>query len=260
MEDPPILFSVEDQVGKIHLNRPSVYNSFNREMALSLQEVLKQCKEDETVRSILLSGMGKAFCAGQDINELQAEDAPSLSNILTDHFNPVIMLIVNMDKPIIAAVNGVAAGAGANLALACDITIAAESASFIQAFCKIGLIPDSGGTFLLPRLVGWQRATALMMLGEAVSAKEAVNMGMIYKSYPNKSFNKEANAMAKKLAQMPTKALGLIKQALSYSYNSSIDKQLSIETELQSKASRTNDFKEGIQAFLEKRQAAFKGE
>ncbi len=259
MENESVLFSVEQNVGKIVLNRPDVYNSVNRSMAIRLQEVLKECKENSAIRAVYLTGTGKAFCAGQDINEILAEGA-SLSNIVTEHFNPIVKRIVELDKPVLGAVNGVAAGAGANIALACDITVAADSASFIQAFTNIGLIPDSGGTYFLPRLIGSQKAAALMMLGEKIGAKEAQAMGMIYQCFTSRSFEKSSWALAEKLAQMPTKALALTKKALAYSYNSDLDKQLSIEAELQSTASRTADFKEGIQAFTEKRPPLFKGE
>lgn len=229
-------------------------------MALEVQEALKICEKDKGVRAIYLSGTGKAFCAGQDLQEVVSENGPSLTKILTEHYNPIILKIREIEKPIICAVNGVAAGAGANIALACDITIAAESATFIQAFSKIGLIPDSGGTYFLPRIIGRQRATALMMLGEKVSAKEAEAMGMIYKAVPDELFATEALAIAQKLAQMPTIGLGLTKRALNYSLTNDLEKQLLIEDQLQSAAGQTQDYKEGVQAFLEKRSPNFKGE
>mgnify|MGYP006299741603 CR=1 FL=1 len=164
-----ILFEKTGNVAKITLNRPDKYNSFNREMALALQGRLDECKKDEEVRAIYLTGAGKAFCAGQDLQEVVGEDAPPLTKILSEHYNPIVSRIREIEKPIVAAVNGVAAGAGANIALACDVVVAAKSANFIQAFSKIGLIPDSGGTFFLPRLIGWQRASAIMMLGDKIS-------------------------------------------------------------------------------------------
>jgi 2-(1,2-epoxy-1,2-dihydrophenyl)acetyl-CoA isomerase len=255
-----VLFEKIGNVAKITLNRPEAFNSFNREMSLELQRVLDECKEDAEVRAIYLTGMGKAFCAGQDLKEITGEDAPELSTILGEHFNPIVMRLHSLEKPIIGAINGVAAGAGANFAMGCDITVAKASAVFIQAFSKIGLIPDSGGTYFLPRLVGRQRAAALMMLGEKVTAADAADMGMIYKAIPDESFEKESWEMAVTLSQMPTKALGLIKRALNYSPEKDLEHQLDIEDHLQSEAGLTYDFKEGVQAFLEKRKPVFKGE
>ncbi len=258
-----ILFSVENGLATLKLNRPKVYNSFNREMALLMQQYLRQCIEEQEgtppVRAILITGEGKAFSAGQDLQEIVAENGPNISTILSEHYNPIIKLIREIEKPVICAVNGVAAGAGANIALACDIVLAAESASFIQAFSKIGLIPDSGGTFFLPRLIGLQRAAALMMTGEKVPARKAEEMGMIYRCLPDKKLMKEALALAQQLAQMPTKGLGLTKRALNRSLESSLDKQLAMEEELQIAASQTQDFQEGVQAFLEKRKPSFQG-
>ena len=254
-----ILFEIKDNVGIITLNRPKVYNSFNREMALGLQSKLSECEKDAEVRSILITGAQKAFCAGQDLEEAISPEGPSISKIVSEHYNPIIIKLRELEKPIVCAVNGVAAGAGANIAFACDITIAAESASFIQAFSKIGLIPDSGGTYLLPRMIGRQKATALIMLGEKVSAKEAEKMGMIYKVCPNDTFAEEALNVAKKLAQMPTVGLGLTKRALNYSFTNDLSTQLAIEEQLQSAAAQTEDYQEGVRAFLEKRPAKFQG-
>ena len=254
-----ILFEIQDQVGIITLNRPKVYNSFNREMALSLQARLSECEKSEEVRAILITGAEKAFCAGQDLAEAISPEGPGISKIVSEHYNPIITKLRELEKPIVCAVNGVAAGAGANIALACDITIAAESASFIQAFSKIGLIPDSGGTYLLPRMIGRQKATALIMLGEKVSAEDAEKMGMIYKVCPNDTFADEALNIAKKLAQMPTIGLGLTKRALNYSFTNDLSTQLAIEEQLQSAAAQTADYQEGVHAFLEKRKARFIG-
>lgn len=241
------------------MNRPEKFNSFVRDMALDLQVKLDEAAADDSVRCIVLTGVGKAFCAGQDLAEATDPNGPELSNIVSEHYNPIIQRIRRIEKPVIAAVNGVAAGAGANIALACDIVLATESASFIQAFSKIGLIPDSGGTFFLPRLVGWQRASALMMTGEKVSAADAVEMGMIYKAIPNDQFESSVNEMALQLAQMPTKGLGLTKRALNQSFGNNLSQQLDLEDELQSQAGRTDDYAEGTRAFLEKRKPEFKG-
>ncbi|MEM9824562.1 MAG: enoyl-CoA hydratase-related protein [Bacteroidota bacterium] len=255
-----LLYRLEDGVAKITLNRPTVYNSFNREMALGLQDYLKSCEKDSEVRAIYLTGAGKAFCAGQDLQEVIDPEGPHLTSIVSQHYNPIIELLREIEKPIIAAVNGAAAGAGANIALACDIVIATESAYFMQAFSKIGLIPDSGGTFFLPRIIGFQRAAALMMLAEKVSAKEAAQMGMIYKSVPDDEFETFTMGIATKLAKMPTRGLGLTKRALNYSLTNDLTTQLGIEEQLQTSAGNTHDYQEGVQAFLEKRKPQFKGE
>lgn len=256
----PIVLEVKGSVGCITLNRPDKYNSFTRELALAMQEALKTCRDDENVRCILITGAGKAFCAGQDLGEVTREDGPSLSTILSEHLNPLIRLIRDIEKPIVAAVNGVAAGAGANVAIACDITVAAPKASFIQAFSKIGLIPDSGGTFFLPRLVGLQRAAAYMMLGEKVSAEEAAQVGMIYKVLDDEDFQGAALALADRLAQMPTRGLGLTKRALNQALSNDLERQLAVEEQLQNSAGQTHDYNEGVSAFLEKRAPVFKGE
>jgi 2-(1,2-epoxy-1,2-dihydrophenyl)acetyl-CoA isomerase len=241
------------------LNRPSVYNSFNGSMALQLQAALDQCFSDDEVRVVVLTGEGKAFCAGQDLGEAIDPNGPGLAHIVEHHYNPIILKITQMNKPVIAAVNGVAAGAGANIALACDFVIAKNSASFIQAFSKIGLIPDSGGTFILPRLIGQQKAMALMMTGEKVSAQDAEQMNMIYKSVDEESFDAELTAFAIKLANMPTKALALTKAALHASWNNTLEEQLALELDYQVTAGNTSDFAEGVAAFLEKRNAIFTG-
>ena len=246
-------------VRKIVFNRPTVFNSFNKEMALALQQELDNVEKDSTVRAVVLTGAGKAFCAGQDLAEATDPNGPPLQSIVAKHYNPIIEKIRNIEKPIIAAVNGVAAGAGANIALACDIVFAKESASFIQAFSKIGLIPDSGGTFMLPRLIGWQKASALMMTGDKVSAIEAVAMNMIYKAIPDLEFYETISTFATRMAQMPTKGLGLTKRALNASLTNNLEEQLAVEGKLQTEAGSTHDFNEGTQAFLEKRLPDFKG-
>ncbi len=254
-----ILFQVEEGVAYITLNRPEKFNSFNREMALAFQECMDKAEADETIRCIHITGSGKAFCAGQDLAEAMDPNGPELEQIVREHYNPIIRRIRHIEKPFVAAVNGVAAGAGANIALACDIVIATQSASFIQAFSKIALIPDSAGTYFLPRLVGMQKASALMMLGDKVLADEAAQMGMIYKSIPDEDFAHYSKGVAKNLAQMPTKGLGLTKRLLNHTFNNNLEEQLDMEKELQVQAGSSEDFKEGVNAFLEKRKPVFKG-
>ena len=252
-------FSIEDGVGIIRLNRPDKYNSFVREMALDMQSRLNECANNDSVRAVYLTGNGKAFCAGQDLAEAIDPEGPELSKIVSEHYNPIIMQIRKLNMPVVCGVNGVAAGAGANIALACDITFAAKSAAFIQAFSKIGLIPDSGGTFFLPRIIGMQKATALMMLGDKINADEAEQMGMIYKSVSDDELESTALATAKKLAKMPTYGLALTKQALNKSLANNLEEQLQVEDELQSKAGVSYDYEEGVNAFLQKRKPVFKG-
>ena len=253
-----VLFELREGVGCITFNRPEKLNSFNGEMALNLQTILDNCHSEE-IRSVYITGSGKAFSSGQDIEELTGPNPPSTNKILAEHFNPVITKIRALKKPVIAAVNGVAAGAGANIALCCDLVAAAKSASFIQAFSKIGLIPDSGGTYFLPRLIGWQKASALMMLGEKISAEEAERLGMIYKCFEDDEFSDNAFSIAKKLAQMPTTGLAYTKEALQLSFTNPLDEQLKLEDKLQQLASETHDYKEGIAAFMEKRKPVFNG-
>ena len=210
----PVLLEIKDGIAFITLNRPDKLNSFNREMALLMQAKLDACKTD-TVRCVYITGAGKAFSAGQDLAEVVDPNGPGMQRILSEHYNPIVTRIKDLEKPVVAAVNGVAAGAGANIALCCDVVVAAETTSFIQAFSKIGLIPDSGGTHTLPRLIGWQKASALMMLGDKVSATEALQMGMLYKIFEDEVFETESKKLALQLATMPTKALGYIKLALN---------------------------------------------
>lgn len=253
-----ILFSTADQIAFITLNRPEKFNAFNREMALALQETLDACKSAE-IRCVVLTGAGKAFCAGQDLAEVVDPEGPGMARILSEHFNPIVMRIRELEKPVLAAVNGVAAGAGANLAICCDIVIATESASFIQAFSKIGLVPDTGGSFFLPRLVGWQKASAWMMLGDKISAAEAERTGMIYRWTEDRAFPETIQQTAATLSAMPTKALYLIKKELQWSATHTMYEQLQNEDKLQQRAAVTEDFKEGVQAFLEKRKPVFRG-
>ena len=260
MNSNSILLNIEHGVANISLNRPEVFNSFNREMALSLQEILDACEANPEVRTIVLTGNGKAFCAGQDLKEVTSPDLnPGFKKILEEHYNPIISRIREISKPVIGAVNGVAAGAGANIALACDVVVADEKASFIQAFSKIGLIPDSGGTFFLPRLIGFQKASALMLLGDKVSAQEAERIGMIYQYVPSEDFDDSVQKLARKMAQMPTKALGAIKQVLNASMTNTLEEQLALESKHQIKAAQGEDYAEGVAAFIEKRKPEFKG-
>lgn len=254
-----ILFEVKNNVAHITLNRPEKFNAFNREMALLLQSKLDECTNNNEIRAVLFSGAGKAFCAGQDLAEVVDPNGPGMNRILSEHFNPIVSKIRNLPKPIVCQVNGVAAGAGANIALCCDVVVAAESASFIQAFSKIGLIPDSGGTYTLPRLIGWQKASALMMLGDKVSAAEAERMGMVYKVFADEICKEEALKIAETLAEMPTQGLALTKRALNSATMDSFEEQLTTEDELQQKAAASYDFKEGVAAFIEKRKPVFTG-
>lgn len=254
-----IIKTISNGVCEIKLNRPEVYNSFNRKMAFALQLALDECSANDEVRAIVITGEGKAFCAGQDLAEAMDPEGPELSAIVRDHYNPIIERIRNIEKPVIAAVNGVAAGAGANIALACDITIAKKSASFIQAFSKIGLIPDSGGTFFLPRIIGIQKALALMMTGDKISAEQADQMNMIYKAVDDVDFDDEILLFAQTIAAMPTRGLGLTKKAVNQSLGNTLTEQLALEEKLQTEAGSTEDFQEGVNAFLEKRKPVFKG-
>ena len=260
METTCIKFEVVDGVATISLNRPDVLNSFNFQMAKELQDALDLCAANAEIRCVVLTGEGRAFCAGQDLAEAIAEDAPSIAQIVETQYNPIIRRLREIEKPVIGCVNGVAAGAGANIAFACDITFAAESASFIQSFSSIGLIPDSGGTFFLPRLIGMQRATALTFLANKVKATEAKAMGMIYETAPDEQLREVVASFAKDMATRPTKGLGLTKRALNLSLFNNLEDQLEVEKELQSQAGQTYDNREGINAFLEKRKPIFKGE
>lgn len=255
-----IKYELIDKVGKITLNRPEKYHSFVKEMSLKLQEVLDQCKSDKNVRSILVTAEGKAFCSGQDLGEFTDPSEIDFSKTIQEHYNPIIKKIRNIEKPIVAAVNGIAAGAGASIALCCDIVVASDKASFSQAFSKIGLIPDSGGTFFLPRLVGMQQAAALMMTGESLTANDALKIGMIYKVYPDEYFVEESWKLVSILSKMPTRALGLTKRLLNSSYSNDLESQLTMEEECQVIAGKSIDFHEGVNAFLNKRKPNFKGE
>ena len=254
-----IKFEIKEGVGIITLNRPEVYNSFNIPMALEVQEAFDICEKDENIRAIILTGEGKGFCAGQDLKEATGKNAPTIEHIVNTTYNPIINRIRNIEKPVLGAINGVAAGAGANIAIACDITFASDKASFIQSFSNIGLIPDSGGTFFLPRLIGMQRATAHMFLADKMSAQKAKEIGMIYEVVETEQLQKTVFEFAKKLAVRPTKGFGLTKRALNQAMTNDLQTQLNVERDLQAIAAKTYDNKEGIDAFLEKRKPVFKG-
>ena len=257
-----VLVAVGDGVMTLTLNRPSKLNSFNEEMHGALRAQVQRAHDDATIRAVLLTGAGRAFCAGQDLGDRDprnSTEAPDLGYTIETFYNPLLRLIRSLDKPVICAVNGVAAGAGANIALACDIVIAARSAKFIQAFSKIGLLPDSGGTWSLPRLVGEARAKGLAMTAEPLPAETAAAWGMIWKVADDDRLMDEAQALARQLAAGPTFGLGLIKQAIQAAAVNSLDQQLDLERDLQRKAGQSADYAEGVAAFLDKRPAEFKG-
>lgn len=255
-----ILSEQIDQLLILTLNRPDKFNSFNREMALELQAELDRAASDKNIRAVLLTGEGKAFCAGQDLAEAIDPNGVGLKRIVDEHYNPIILKLRAINKPVIAALNGVAAGAGANIALACDIVLASKSASFIQAFSKIGLIPDSGGTYTLPRMLGLQLASALMITGDKLSAEEAQRFGLVYKVFEDAEFQAKIKEFAQGIAQMPTKGIALTKQLLNESFKNTLPQQLEMESRLQVESANSHDYKEGVNAFLEKRKAQFKGE
>lgn len=252
-----LLVEKRGAIAYITLNRPKAFNSFNREMALALIVALDDCAEDTDIRAIALTGAGRAFCAGQDLQEAIDDNGITFERLLNEHYNPIVKRIRQIEKPIVALVNGIAAGAGANIAFACDLTLAKSSASFTQAFSKIGLIPDSAGSFFLPRLVGMQRASALTMLSEKISAAKAELMGLIYQAVEDEQFEARADHLLYQLVQMPSKGLGLTKRVLNASLHNDLETQLALETELQIEAGQTYDCTEGIRAFLEKRKPKF---
>jgi 2-(1,2-epoxy-1,2-dihydrophenyl)acetyl-CoA isomerase len=255
-----ILFSIQHGIASITLNRPDKFNSFDKEMAMAMQEALDVCAGDEQIRCVLITGNGKAFCAGQDLAEATSTEFAGFTAVVSKHYNPIIRKMRNLPKPIVVAVNGVAAGAGANIALAGDIVVAHENASFIQAFSKIGLVPDSGGTFILPRLIGMQRASALMMLGDKVSAAEALQMGMLYKVYNDADYATSISNLVQQVAAMPTQGLVLTKQLLNQSVQHNLAEQLQAECDVQTLAGNTKDYAEGVASFLEKRKPNFTGQ
>jgi 2-(1,2-epoxy-1,2-dihydrophenyl)acetyl-CoA isomerase len=257
-----LLVAVSDGVLTLTLNRPDKLNSFNEEMHRALRAQVERARDDDAIRAVLLTGAGRAFCAGQDLGDRdprKSKEAPDLGYTIETFYNPLLRLIRALDKPVICAVNGVAAGAGANIALACDIVLAAKSAKFIQAFSKIGLVPDSGGTWSLPRLLGEARAKGLALTAEPLPAETAAQWGMIWKAVDDADLMAEATGLAKRLAAGPTFGLGLTKQAIQAAAANTLDQQLDLERDLQRKAGRSADYAEGVAAFLDKRPAEFKG-
>jgi 2-(1,2-epoxy-1,2-dihydrophenyl)acetyl-CoA isomerase len=259
---PSVLVSLEAGVLTLTLNRPEKLNAFNPEMHQALRDALQRAAEESEVRAVLLTGAGRGFCAGQDLAERDVSPGAApidLAVSLGSDYNPLVRRLRELPKPIVCAVNGVAAGAGANIALACDIVLAARSARFVQAFSRIGLIPDSGGTYFLPRLVGTARAMALALLAESVGAEQAEQWGLIWKAVDDKRLVGEATALARRLASGPTKGYGLLKKAMNASSGNSLDAQLGLERDLQREAGLSDDYREGVRAFKEKREPKFHG-
>jgi 2-(1,2-epoxy-1,2-dihydrophenyl)acetyl-CoA isomerase len=259
---PSVLVSADAGVLSITLNRPDKLNALNPEMHARLREALERAADDAEIRALLLTGAGRGFCTGQDLAErdVSAGAAPiDLSVSLGSHYNPLVRRMRALPKPIVCAVNGVAAGAGANIALACDIVIAARSAAFVQAFAKIGLVPDSGGTYFLPRLVGSARAMGLALLAENLAAEQAAQWGLIWKAVEDERLADEAGALARRLASGPTRGYGLLKKALYATGTNTLDAQLDLERDLQREAGFTEDYREGVSAFKEKRAPRFNG-
>jgi len=258
-----IEFEVADGIAILRLNRPDALNSFTAEMHGEVRAVLTQAAESATVRAVLITGNGRGFCAGQDLNDravAPGETMPDLGDSVENYYNPLVRLITGMEKPVICAVNGVAAGAGANIALACDIVIAARSASFIESFSRLGLIPDSGGTWILPRLVGMARARGLAMLGPKIKAEQAEAWGMIWQCVDDSELRPAALGLAQRMATQPTRSFAFTKRALALSATNSLDRQLEVEKELMRAAGKTQDYREGVLAFLEKREPKYKGQ
>ena len=262
MDSNLVLTAMSDGVMTITLNRPDVLNSFNGPMADALLGALRHAAEDASVRAVLLTATGRAFCAGQDLAAVLPQPGrpmPDLGDIVRRQYNPIIHAIRTLEKPVVCAVNGVAAGAGANIAFACDLTVAAETATFIQSFAKIGLIPDSGGTFILPRLVGMQRAAALTMLGDTLDAARAKEWGLLFDVVPAAALAQASMDLAQRLAAMPTRGIGLAKRGFNAGFANDLDTQLALEEALQREAGRTEDYAEGVRAFVEKRKPNFQG-
>ncbi|MCK6453064.1 MAG: 2-(1,2-epoxy-1,2-dihydrophenyl)acetyl-CoA isomerase PaaG [Alphaproteobacteria bacterium] len=257
-----IRFAEDGAVATITLNRPDKLNSFTAHMHEELRDAVASVRDGRRARCLVLTGAGRGFCAGQDLSDRvmgEGSQPIDLAHTLSTYYNPLVMALRALEMPVIAAVNGVAAGAGANLALACDIVVAARSASFIQAFCKIGLLPDCGGTYFLPRLVGTARAMGLAMLGDKLSAEQAAEWGLIWKAVDDARLMDETMSLARHFAGQPTRGLALIKKAIQASHDNSLEAQLSLEAELQRQAGRTRDYREGVAAFMGKRPPRFTG-
>ena len=261
MADTAVLLEVRDGVAWVTLNRPDKLNSFTRAMHADLRAAMDRVESDDAVRAMVLSGAGRAFCAGQDLADLSFEPGrrTDLGELIETHFNPLIRRLHALPKPVIGKVRGVAAGAGANLALACDLVVAGRSASFLQAFVNIGLMPDSGGTWLLPHSVGTARALGLAMLGEKLPTETAVQWGLIWKMAEDDALDAEVAAMARKLAGMPTRALAAIKQSIRAATHTDLSTALDLERRRQSELGASHDYAEGVNAFLNKRPARFEG-
>ena len=262
MPESTVLYEAADGVATLTLNRPDKLNAFNEAMHGALAQAFDCIEADPRIRAVLLTGAGRGFCAGQDLGDRvmgEGDSPPDLGDTLDRLYNPLIRRICRLERPVVCAVNGVAAGAGANLAFNCDIVLAARSAKFLEPFCKLGLVPDAGGTYILPRLVGAVRARGLALLGETLSAEQAEAWGLIWRVVDDGRLMEEATALARHLATQPTRGLGLIKRALLASETNSLDAQLDLERDLQREAGRTEDYREGVMAFMEKRPATFKG-
>ncbi|HHM2325166.1 TPA: 2-(1,2-epoxy-1,2-dihydrophenyl)acetyl-CoA isomerase PaaG [Acinetobacter baumannii] len=262
MDYQNIIAEEKNGVGYLTFNRPKALNSFNVDMHREVAEVLSQWTKNPDVRCVVISGEGRGFCAGQDLGDRVVDpnaEAPDLGYSIETYYNPLIKTIVNMPKPVICAVNGVAAGAGANIALACDLVIAAKSANFVQAFCRLGLVPDSAGTWFLPRAVGHARAMGLTLLGDKLPAETAKEWGMIWDVVEDAELKTKVTEIAERLAKQPTFGLSLIKKAIHQSSNNTFDEQMLLERDLQRIAGRSEDYREGVQAFMNKREPNFKG-
>ena len=257
-----IQFEIDAGVARLTLDRPETLNSFTAAMHAEVREVLELAASDTQVRAVLITGSGRGFCAGQDLNDraVTADQAPvDLGDSVENFYNPLIRLVTSMEKPVICAVNGIAAGAGANLALACDIVIAARSAAFLESFARLGLVPDSGGTWILPRLVGMARARGMAMLAPKISAEQALAWGMIWDVVDDDELAATARELAAQLATQPTRGFAFTKRALAASTTNTLDAQLDLERDLMRAAGRTHDYREGVAAFLEKRTPQYRG-